>query len=449
MMDEYTRHQCGVCKTPHFERNHYFHGKLLSARDLTDEQRYFNEKRWLINRMVLGWGIVCGLDVKVADGRLIINPGLALDCCGHELLVCAERTIKPDVVIEALGGNRRDTRRYAGTAMHAGLPAPGDYRPPPPPGKDRTYQSPTPEIPDPYEPPPDREYGREPNDRRWVLCLEFCERRTEPCQPPPAGCDDQRDSVYNRVRDDYRLTVRPWRDACPVDQTTGRCPHDGLGRRTSLHQALLEQSRTCPACKECDCVVIATGTVDEACQPPELKLDDDAWKYRRLVYTNTALAQLLGCLHDGLAHISSLNWTPGAQLKADEFLDLLARDHLRVTFDQPMRARSVTNVHTCRLTVFYVNESHCPVQLPIPLERVDYDENTATATYYFDDDCIEQELRKVCKRIRKPAEIELVLHGSLIHNEHGRALDAELIDELPSGNGVEGGEFIAHFTVRP
>ena len=37
----------------------------------------------------------------------------------------------------------------------------------------------------------------------------------------------------------------------------------------------------------------------------------------------------------------------------------------------------------------------------------------------------------------------------MIHNRQGRALDAELIDEFPTGNGVEGGEFIAYFTVGP
>jgi hypothetical protein len=450
MMDDYTRHQCDVCKIPHFERNHYFHGKLLGARDLADEQRYFNEKRWLINRMVVGWGVVCGLDVTVEGGRVIVRPGLALDCCGHELLVCEPRTLKADVFIDALGGGRRHTRRYAGTSAPANPSATGDYPPVPPHGKNHDYQTPPPETPGSYAPPGKPGYDDDADERtrRWVLCLEFCERPTEPCKPALTGCDEHK-SEYNRVRDDYRLTVRPWRDACPVDHTTDCCPHDAPGRKASLHRALVEQSRACPACEDCDCVVIATGTVDESCQPPEIAIGADSWKYRRLVYTNTALASILRCLHEGLAHISALNWTPGAEFRVDEFLDLLARAYLRVTFDQPMNARSVTNVHSCRLTVFYINEGNCSVQLLVPVQRIDYDENTRTATYYFDDDCIEHELRKVCKRIRKPAEVELILHGSLIHNEEGRALDAELIDELPSGNGVEGGEFIAYFTVRP
>jgi hypothetical protein len=107
------------------------------------------------------------------------------------------------------------------------------------------------------------------------------------------------------------------------------------------------------------------------------------------------------------------------------------------------------NPRSCRLSVFYASEGSCSLQLFIPVQRIEYDASTTTATYYFDSDCLEQELRKVCKKLKKAADVELILHGSMIHNEHGRALDAELIDEFPTGNGVEGGEFIAYFTVTP
>jgi hypothetical protein len=195
--------------------------------------------------------------------------------------------------------------------------------------------------------------------------------------------------------------------------------------------------------------VLAIGTLDESCQPPEIRIDDDSWKYRRLVYTNPALASVLRCLHDGFPHITELNWAPGTHFKGEDFVDRLCREHLKVTFDQPMRERTVANVRSCQLSIFHPNDGHCLVQLFIPVDRIEYDEATMTATYYFDEDCVEQELRKVIRRLKKPADVALVLHGSLIQNEYGRALDAELIDGFPTGNGVEGGEFIAHFTVGP
>jgi hypothetical protein len=178
-----------------------------------------------------------------------------------------------------------------------------------------------------------------------------------------------------------------------------------------------------------------------------VRLDEDHWKYRRIVYTNPALAAALRCFHDGLAHIETINWTPGSHYAADDFLDRLCRDHLKVTFDQPMKPHSVTNTRSCRLTIFLTNEGNCPAPLLIPVERIEYADRTAT--YYFDDDCIERELRHACKRLRKPADVELILRGSMIHNRQGRALDAELIEEFPTGNGTEGGEFIAYFTVGP
>jgi len=73
-----------------FQRNRYFYGKLLTVRDFEDEQRYFVEKQRLINRLIHGEGVVCGLKVeKVEDksGFIRITPGVALDCCGREIVV--------------------------------------------------------------------------------------------------------------------------------------------------------------------------------------------------------------------------------------------------------------------------------------------------------------------------------------------------------------------------
>ncbi|MCP5103256.1 MAG: hypothetical protein GY950_07755 [bacterium] len=72
----------------HFKRARYFHGMLLSERDFKEEQVYHNEKRKLLNRMLHGWGVVCGLKLIPADPpgtRIVIQPGLALDCSGNEI----------------------------------------------------------------------------------------------------------------------------------------------------------------------------------------------------------------------------------------------------------------------------------------------------------------------------------------------------------------------------
>jgi len=60
-------------------RNHYFFGKILNVGDLEMEQDYGKQKRWLINRLTLGSGVVDGLSVGVNDDRLTITDGVAFD----------------------------------------------------------------------------------------------------------------------------------------------------------------------------------------------------------------------------------------------------------------------------------------------------------------------------------------------------------------------------------
>ncbi|MEG1716123.1 MAG: hypothetical protein RR275_04875 [Lachnospiraceae bacterium] len=71
-----------------FERNKYFYGKLLSVDDFETEQKYFNDKRRMLNRYLFGTGIVCGLRTVLLDDRTIsIERGIALDFAGREIVV--------------------------------------------------------------------------------------------------------------------------------------------------------------------------------------------------------------------------------------------------------------------------------------------------------------------------------------------------------------------------
>src|SRR4051812_15826237 len=73
------------------ERVRYFPRQLLTADDMRLEQEYFREKQRRHNRFLHGWGVVCGLEVKLdADqGPLAIRicPGYALGPCGDEIYV--------------------------------------------------------------------------------------------------------------------------------------------------------------------------------------------------------------------------------------------------------------------------------------------------------------------------------------------------------------------------
>jgi hypothetical protein len=79
------------CDYNAYKRVRYFHGMLLTERDFQEEQIYHQEKRRLLNRMLHGWGIVCGLGVKPTkpeSSKIVISPGMALDCLGNEIVVC-------------------------------------------------------------------------------------------------------------------------------------------------------------------------------------------------------------------------------------------------------------------------------------------------------------------------------------------------------------------------
>ena len=75
-----------------FERNRYFDGKLLTARDMIADQAYHRGRLQAIVRATLGVGIVTGLEVTAItteDDRLkvTVQPGVALDAAGRPVIV--------------------------------------------------------------------------------------------------------------------------------------------------------------------------------------------------------------------------------------------------------------------------------------------------------------------------------------------------------------------------
>jgi hypothetical protein len=74
-----------------FDRPRFFTGQLLTESELNSMQEYGIAKQKLHNRYLHGCGIVCGLEVTChdCDSELVtVHPGLALDCCGNEIVVC-------------------------------------------------------------------------------------------------------------------------------------------------------------------------------------------------------------------------------------------------------------------------------------------------------------------------------------------------------------------------
>lgn len=74
------------------QRVKWFSRQLVTMQDMKDEQNYHREKRKNHNRLLHGWGTVCGLEVTAAPTaanpwQVEIGLGYALDPCGEEIYV--------------------------------------------------------------------------------------------------------------------------------------------------------------------------------------------------------------------------------------------------------------------------------------------------------------------------------------------------------------------------
>lgn len=82
-----------------FQKNKYFYGKLLTVRDFELEQKFNDEKRYMLNRLLYGSGIVSGLKVVMIDEQTIsIEPGMAIDALGREIVIPSPITQKLSLI---------------------------------------------------------------------------------------------------------------------------------------------------------------------------------------------------------------------------------------------------------------------------------------------------------------------------------------------------------------
>jgi hypothetical protein len=93
MLDHKKINSCLPCGLHQPARNTYFDGKLLTSRDFQAEQDYNRGHRNMHNALLHGTGVVCGLKLvqhpteSCRDKFMVLEPGMALDCCGQEIVV--------------------------------------------------------------------------------------------------------------------------------------------------------------------------------------------------------------------------------------------------------------------------------------------------------------------------------------------------------------------------
>ncbi len=230
-MDTYkTKEGCSDdkrCDYNNFKRARYFHGMLLTDRDFREEQIYHNEKRKLLNRMLHGWGVVCGLGIKETSpksSKIIITPGVALDCHGNEIVVCEdfEVDLKKDACICP------DTTK---------------------------------------EKDPCAETGRDDKECKYYVAIGYNEAPTDPVPvyTPSGGCDDKV-CEYSRTREGFCVKLfktPPCHAVAPKNvlfDMINDCSKEPVDKRLdclknaleTFHDSFCERPYPCPGCCCCD-----------------------------------------------------------------------------------------------------------------------------------------------------------------------------------------------------
>ncbi len=85
------------CYTGMLERPRYFPRKLITDTEMTLDQEYVRNRLRMHNRMLHGWGVVCGALVrKAAKDKLwtvVVEKGLLLGPYGDDILIDCDREI--------------------------------------------------------------------------------------------------------------------------------------------------------------------------------------------------------------------------------------------------------------------------------------------------------------------------------------------------------------------
>jgi hypothetical protein len=426
------------------ERLLYFPGRYMSARDFTDEQKYFLTRHRLHNRILHGWGVVCGLHVHphpvetCRKDHVKVECGIGLDCCGHELIVP-----KP-VVAPPIPWAGRPAYHPAGPppAPQAQTPQPAQAQAPAP--QEQNWQA----AHDPAAHP------APPLDEPWypLLCLEHCETEIE-CVPVLFSehvCDKER-REFSRVSEGYKLCWHwvcesglakyHWkhRGDCPPnagpDGGPEPCPNDDCyEEHEDLRRCCLD-----PQCPPDHCLPIALIFAD----------GDEPITEARIV---TLGRPVLPPPPSVLTRICHINWPHGGIVSRRHLEHHLRR--LEVRFDRRLRrSDSEIGLYGPR----GVNPATFVVQFGGGYEDLDF--VTYTDPPFVEHDCVavftidprsERRYHELPYSYLENQTVYISLKCDFILDCHNVAVDGNHLGGiLPSGDGVAGGTFESWFRVLP
>jgi hypothetical protein len=233
-------------------RNRYFFGKMLDVYHFELETTYGNAKRWLINRLVLGYGVVCGLNLRPAKDpySVILHPGVALDKWGREIIVPQETAL---IIPEHL---------------RKGEDAPAAEQ-------QQQQQAP-----------------HEEHHKCWVhmrLCYHEC--LADPVRVESGDCEGSSECVPGAIHERFRVEFRPGkaRRPKPDPKLPGTCDYAALAHWVSSG---------CPKPVEAKHTCIALANIRLRPHPGnQCHSDDIDITVRPIVFSNDLLFSLICCDH--------------------------------------------------------------------------------------------------------------------------------------------------------
>jgi hypothetical protein len=243
-----------------FARNHYYHGQLLTEHSFNLEQYYVKEKIWLGNRLITGYGVVCGLDVKVGEDRcsVYVTPGIAVDKWGREIIV---------------------------PAPTASLPLPR---------REEAQEAPEKQAERPGYPPPRYDHGDEEDDYvHVVICFHEC--LSDPQPVVTSECDGTETCAPGVVRERYKVLVKPGK--APEIPTHCRFPDVIAGDHVDYGVLARWVTQECRRVKGDGCIPLANVRLPRGygrCESSDIDIS-----VRPIVYTNDLLFELIvGLMHE-------------------------------------------------------------------------------------------------------------------------------------------------------
>ncbi|NJL23578.1 MAG: hypothetical protein HC895_26670 [Leptolyngbyaceae cyanobacterium SM1_3_5] len=162
---------CSTAGAIGLERTRFFPRQLITPDDLIQDQIYFRDKLRRHNRLLHGWGVVCGARIKPGKGdcEIAIEPGYILGPYGDEIYIDQEITV--NLCQQGTDGNAI---------------------------------SPCSDMTDPWC--SNIRVDRQSN-KPYYLAVRFAECQTRPVRVVGTSCGCNDECEYSRIRDSYAIKL--------------------------------------------------------------------------------------------------------------------------------------------------------------------------------------------------------------------------------------------------